>query len=401
MKIAIMGHGVVGSAVAQLILQNAEKISASAGEVVELAAVLSSRKNYTVSYANLFVDTLEDILNNADIGIVVECIGGTEPAYSYVRQLLCSGRAVVTSNKELVAQHGTELLYIAKQNDTNIFFEASVGGGIPIIKPLHDCLGANRLTQLTGILNGTTNFILTEMFENNISFEDALELAQQLGYAEKNPSADLDGHDAARKLAILSSIAYGMAVDYSKIPCRGIREVTLAEVQLARAMGYTIKLIARSSLSQSNTLFAQVSPCLINSSASILGSVKGVFNALSAVGDAVGEVVLYGRGAGGMTTASAVVADVIDACKSEGYVHTLEWISNELTPLAEPKLENNFFVRLSQRCRADAVLNIINSARLGDELGIITEIMTLQQLNDILHSSGIQPIQVLPCIVEG
>lgn len=398
MNIAIMGHGVVGSAVAQLLLANSDKVSHSAGEKVELSAVLDLKFSDGLPYSNLFTNSFEDILENDKIGVVVECMGGTEPAYSFVSKLLSKSKAVVTSNKELIAKHGYELIELAKKHGTNIFFEASVGGGIPIIKPLHDCLGANHIECLRGILNGTTNFILTEMFENNLSFDEALQLAQKLGYAERDPSADVDGHDAARKLAIVSSMAYGKSVDYSAIPCRGIRDVKLEDVQLAKDMGYSIKLIARSSMAK-GVLSAQVSPCLVNVSADMLGGVRGVFNALSVTGDAVGEVVMYGRGAGGLATASAILSDVIDATKAKGHIHTIGWGRESIVPLAEDSLEDNFFVRFNKADRNKlGNLTLIASAENASDIAVITGKLQYAKLKAAFENMGISIKQCMPCL---
>lgn len=312
--IAVMGHGVVGSGVVELFFKNQKSIQERAGEEMELRHVLDLREFPGLSYSDRFTTNFQDILNDPEVSVVAEVMGGLKPAYDYVKQLLAAGKHVVTSNKELVAAKGAELLAIAKQHNVNFLFEASVGGGIPIIRPISQCLAANTITEILGILNGTTNFIMTKMIKDNMAFDDALALAQQLGYAERNPSADVDGHDACRKICILSSIAYGHHVYPAQVHTQGITKITETDVAYAKAYHSVIKLIGRARMLDDGHLQCMVEPMLVAES-SPLSTVDDVFNAIMVRGDATGDVMFYGRGAGKLPTASAVVADVIDCVK--------------------------------------------------------------------------------------
>lgn len=312
-QVAIMGHGVVGCGVAELLRDNAAHIANKAGEGIEIKRILDLREFPDAPYADLFTKRFEDIAEDAEIRIVVETMGGLHPAYDYVKACLLAGKSVVTSNKELVAQKGDELLSIAKENNLNFLFEASVGGGIPILRPLDQCLSANNVLEIAGILNGTTNFMLTKMIDDGMQFEDALALAQKLGYAERDPSADIDGLDACRKICILASLAFGKHVYPDEVATEGIRNVTLTDVQYAAAMGGVIKLIGHAT-EKDGKVYCSVAPRIVMQD-NLLSGVKDVFNAVMVTGDAVGEVVFYGKGAGKLPTASAVVADIIDEVK--------------------------------------------------------------------------------------
>ena len=323
--VAILGHGVVGSGVAEVLRKNADSIAHKAGEPIEIRRILDLREFPDLPYADKFTKEFDDILHDPDIRIVVETMGGLHPAYDFVKSCLLAGKNVVTSNKELVAAKGDELLEIAKNNNLNFLFEASVGGGIPILRPIDQCLAANEVYEIAGILNGTTNFMLTRMIEDHMSFEDALALAQKLGYAERNPSADVDGHDACRKICILASLAFGKHVYPEQIHTEGIGNITLDDVKFAEAYGGVIKLIGRVSRLQDGRVSGLVAPMILPA-ASLLADVNDVFNGIMVRGDAIGDVVFYGRGAGKLPTASAVVADVVDALKHGSKVHdSLFW----------------------------------------------------------------------------
>lgn len=311
---AILGHGVVGSGVAEVLHKNAAGIERKAGDRIEIRRILDLRDFPDCPYADRFTKDFNDILQDDEIRIVVETMGGLHPAYDFVKSCLLAGKSVVTSNKELVAAKGDELLAIAKQNNLNFLFEASVGGGIPILRPLDQCLAANEVYAIAGILNGTTNFMLTRMVEDDMPFEDALALAQQLGYAEREPSADVDGHDACRKICILASLAFGKHVYPDQVHTEGIRAITIEDVQYANAMGGVIKLIGLAEKQPEDRVFCMVSPMIVPQD-SPLSDVRDVFNAIMVRGDAIGDVMFYGRGAGKLPTASAVVADVIDEVK--------------------------------------------------------------------------------------
>lgn len=312
--IAVLGHGTVGSGVTELFIKNKKTIERKAGTELDIKYILDIRDFPDHPLAERFTKDFEKIVNDKDVTVVVEVIGGIDPAYSYVKRCLQNGKSVVTSNKELVATHGAELLKLAKDNNLNFLFEASVGGGIPIIRPMSQCLSANELFEIAGILNGTTNYILTRMITDGVSFETALATAQELGYAERDPSADIDGADSCRKICILASLAFGHHIYPNQVHTEGIRNISLKDVEAAKSFGGVIKLIANASRLENGKVQIFVAPCIL-SKVSQLSHVEDVFNAILVKGDAIGEVIFYGRGAGKMPTASAVVADVIDSVK--------------------------------------------------------------------------------------
>ena len=323
-NIAVLGHGVVGSGVVEVIDQHKLSISKKAKEEINVKKILDIREFPDLAYSNKFTKDFNEILNDNDIKIVAEVMGGINPAFEYVKACLENGKSVVTSNKELVAAKGQELLKIAEEKNVNFLFEASVGGGIPILRPIAQCLAANDLYEVLGILNGTTNFVLTKMAKENMSFEDALKLAQQLGYAERDPSADVDGHDACRKICILAALSFGKHVYPNQVKTEGITKITLADKEYADIFGGVIKLIGRAKLLEDGKITADVYPAII-SKENQLSSVDDVFNAIMVRGDAIGDVMFYGRGAGKMPTASAVVADVIDCVKHLSARKYLSW----------------------------------------------------------------------------
>lgn len=342
-NIAILGYGTVGGGVYDILDTNADGIARKVGKKIAVTHVLDLRDFDSHPRKEIFTKNYDDILNDASVSIVVETIGGVEPAYTFTKKALLAGKSVVTSNKELVAKCGTELLAIAKEKNVNYLFEASVGGGIPIIRPLHKCLAANNVTEIFGILNGTTNYILTQMIHNNKSFEEALAEAQALGYAERNPAADVEGHDACRKISILASLAFGNAQDSEKVYTEGITKITLDDVRLAGRLGYVIKLIGYTRNQNGKTL-CRVSPMLIKKGTP-LAMVEDVFNAIMVRGDSVGDVMFYGRGAGKLPTASAVLGDVIDIVSSKENKNFI-WTEGaaELTE-AHTEAEGAMFVR--------------------------------------------------------
>lgn len=313
-EIAIMGHGTVGSGVVEVLTRHETTITKRAKEEIRIKYILDLREFPDSPLADRFTKSFDDIIGDSSIRIVVEVMGGLHPAYDYVKRCLEAGKSVVTSNKELVAAKGAELLRIARDQNVNFLFEASVGGGIPIIRPMSQCLAANDVVEVAGILNGTTNFILTKMINEQMPFEDALALAQKLGYAERNPAADIEGQDACRKICILASLAYGKHVYPDQIHTEGIKNISLADVQYADAWGGVVKLIGEANLLPSGKLHSIVCPMFIPRD-SQLANVDDVFNGIMVRGDATGDVVFYGKGAGKLPTASAVVADVIDCVK--------------------------------------------------------------------------------------
>ncbi len=344
MKIAILGYGTIGSGVAEVLETNHDNIAKRAGEEVTVKYVLDLREFPGTKVEELLVHDFAVIASDAEIGCIVETMGGVEPAYSYVKEALLRGKSVCTSNKELVAEHGAELLEIARQKKVNFLFEASVGGGIPIIRPLNQSLTADEIMEITGIVNGTTNYILTKMSREGQTFEAALSKAQELGYAERNPEADVEGYDAGRKLAILASLAYGMQVDYEDIYMEGITKLTDVDFQYAEALDAEIKLLV-SGKREGDSFYAMVAPKMIRSD-NPLYSVQDVFNAILVRGNMLGDVMFYGSGAGKLPTASAVVADVVDAVKHQGKNIMTIWSNKKLALSDRMEAENNFFVRV-------------------------------------------------------
>ncbi len=323
-KIAVLGYGVVGSGTVELFYKNKDKIVKSAGQDLDIKYILDIRDFPGSPYADKFTKSFEDILNDPEVTIVAEVIGGLKYSYGYVRDCLKSGKSVVTSNKELVAEKGAELLKIAAENNCNFLFEASTGGAIPIIRPLHQCLAANDISAIAGILNGTTNFILTKMINENMSFDGALALAQRLGYAEQDPSADVDGHDACRKICILASLAFGKHIYPKWVHCEGIRDLTLEDVMYAKSWGGEVKLIGSVKKTEDGKILPMVRPAFVCNN-NQLSHISDVFNGIMVYGDAVDEVMFYGRGAGKLPTASAIVADIVDAVRMNGTSISQTW----------------------------------------------------------------------------
>ncbi len=313
MKIAVIGHGVVGSGVSEILINTKELLSKRVNQEVEVKYILDIRDFDSLPYSDRFIKDFSIIENDPEVDVVVEAMGGLNPAYDFVKRSLLRGKNVVTSNKELVAEKGVELLNIADVKGVKFLFEASVGGGIPIIRPLMTSFNSNSVSEIAGILNGTTNFILTKMYDDDMSFDDALKLAQKLGYAERDPSADVDGFDACRKISILAAMAFGVRIAPDKIPTTGIRNLTLDDVRHAEELGYRIKLIGRAKKVDGKIEIA-VSPALISISSPLAG-ISDVFNGVFVRGDFVGDTMFYGRGAGKLPTASAVVSDVLDCAK--------------------------------------------------------------------------------------
>ena len=348
MQVAVMGFGTVGSGVVELILKNKKTITERSGQpTLDVKHILDIRDFSSHQLANLFTKDFNDILNDKEVDIVVETMGGLNPAFDFVSKSLEAGKSVVTSNKELVAAKGFELLELAKQNNVNFLFEASVGGGIPIIRPINQCLAANEFQEIAGILNGTTNFILTKMIDEGMEFDDALKIAQANGYAERDPSADILGHDAARKICILASLCFQSHVYPDEVETEGITNISKEDVEYAKAWGGVIKLIGRAKKHDSGKISATVGPCLIKNGCQ-LASVTDVFNAILVRGDAVGDVVFYGRGAGKFPTASAVVADVIDCAKHTDKRKLIGWGPAENDYVINPtEQSSSLYIRAS------------------------------------------------------
>ena len=351
--VAIIGYGVVGSGVSEVIRKNSQSIAARAGEPIRVKKILDIKDIADEPDRELLTKNPDDVFNDPDISVVVETIGGTRIAFEYTKKAFSVKKHVVTSNKELVATHGPELLQMASDNGVSYLFEASVGGGIPIIRPLSQCLAANIINGITGILNGTTNYILSQMRREGRDFSDALKSAQQNGYAEADPTADIEGRDACRKIAILSSIAYNEFVDCKNIYTEGISKISLADMQYAEEMDSVIKLVAISRR-RGDRIFARVSPAIISRNHP-LSNVEDVFNAIVVSGDAIGDAMFYGRGAGKLPTASAVVADIIDIVKHNDSSSGSLWVRKEYdntVPIGES--ETRYFVRVAVRNSGEA-----------------------------------------------
>ncbi len=375
LKVAIMGHGTVGSGVYDVFAQNAAQIAKAVGEEVEVKYVLDLRDFSKLSYADKFVTDFSVIENDPEVCVVAEVMGGVGAAYEFSKRCLKAGKSVCTSNKELVAVHGEELLALAKEYNVNYLFEASVGGGIPLIRPMMQCLAANQIEEICGILNGTTNYILSQMIHNGVAFDDALRQAQKMGYAENDPTADIEGHDACRKICILSDLAFGDKIDPDEVSCQGISGITLDDVAAASELGYVIKLIGRAKRTESGKIFAFVAPHLVPKTSS-LACVEDVFNGILVTGNMVGEVMFYGQGAGKHATASAVVADMMDAIAHREKRRPVEWGDGSrklLLPIDQ--LESAWYVRgevpaeLAAKTVAGAALTVpMTAAELREKL---------------------------------
>lgn len=346
MKIALLGYGTVGSGVVEVIESNKDSIEKRVGKPIEIKYILDLRDFPGNPINDLIVHDFDTIVNDEEVEIVAEAMGGVEPAHTFAKRTLESGKSYVTSNKELVALHGAELLEIARRNKVNFLFEASVGGGIPIIRPLNQSLTADEICEITGILNGTTNFILTKMKDEGRSFEDVLKEAQELGYAEKNPAADVEGYDACRKIAILASLAFGEHVSFEEIPTEGITNITKEDMVYAERMKRVIKLLGTCQ-KQDDGVFARVAPMMLRKNEP-LATVDDVFNAIFVKGNVIGDVMFYGRGAGKLPTASAVVADIVDAAKHKGTNIITIWSREKIDLKAKNEVRATYFVRVKQ-----------------------------------------------------
>lgn len=381
-KIAVLGYGTVGSGVVEVIQTNQEIINKRIGEELDIKYILDLREFPGSPVEHLIVHDFEQIVNDEEVKIVVEVMGGIEPAYTFVKKSLLAGKSAVTSNKALVAKHGAELLAIAKENNLNFLYEASVGGGIPIIRPLAASLTGDVIEEITGILNGTTNYMMTKMFNENADYDAVLKEAQNLGYAERDPSADVEGHDACRKIAILSSIISGKLVDFEDIYTEGITKISLEDIQYAKAMDMKIKLLA-SAKRDGDKLCAIVAPHLV-SKEHPLYNIEDVFNAIFVKGNMLGDSMFYGSGAGKLPTASAVVGDIVEAAKNPSRSMMATWDSEKLELEEKAATTKKYFVRVKGseaelRAELEAVfgaIQVIKLAELENEFGFVTEEMS-------------------------
>lgn len=377
MKIAVMGYGTIGSGVVEVLKINQEKITKRAGEPVEVKYILDLRDFPGDPMEDKIVHDYQTIVNDPEVGVVVETMGGVEPAYTFVKAMLEAGKQVTTSNKNLVAAKGAELIRVAREHGVNFQFEASVGGGIPIIRPLNKCLTADEVEEITGILNGTTNYMLTKMADEGADFDEVLKDAQAKGYAEKDPTADIEGHDPCRKIAILTSLVAGKQVDFEDIHCEGITKISATDIKYAKAMGRSIKLLA-SSRQVGDSYSCMVAPYMLDQSHPLCG-VNGVFNGIFVHGNVLGDAMFYGSGAGKLPTASAVVADVVDMVKHQHTNIYIDWSSEKLEVVDYKDSVNSFFVRTtSDKATVEASfgkVSYVEGVEAG-EMGFTTGDMT-------------------------
>lgn len=377
-KVAVLGYGTVGSGIVEVIKTNQDMVNKKAGDEIDVKYILDLRDFPGDPYENLVVHDVEIILNDPEVLVIAEAMGGVEPAYTFTKRALSAGKSVCTSNKELVAKHGAELIELARVNKCNYMFEASVGGGIPIIRPLNTSLTPERVDGITGILNGTTNYILTKMEKEGSDFDTVLKEAQDKGYAERNPEADVEGYDACRKIAILSSLIYGKNVNFEHIYTEGITKITTNDFAYAKKAGYTIKLLAMSK-EVDGKYFAMVTPCMINDQ-NPLYFVNDVFNGILVHGNTLGNTMYYGAGAGKLPTASAVVSDIIDCVKHLGKTVFCFWDKEELTLSSMDDSVKRFFVRVKDAdfAKAKEVFGDVEEidAQIAGEKGFFTQAMS-------------------------
>lgn len=405
-NIAVMGYGTVGSGVVEVINTNGDIINQRAANEINVKYVLDLRDFPGDPIQEKIVHDVDVIINDPEIKIVVEVMGGIEPAYTFVKRCLEAGKSVVTSNKALVAKHGAELLSIARDRELNFLFEASVGGGIPIIRALNSCLTADKIEEITGILNGTTNYMLSKMFYEGADYDEVLKEAQDNGYAERNPEADVEGYDACRKIAILSSLISGQQVDFEDIYTEGITKITKQDMMYAKKLEMTIKLLA-SSKRHGDHLHAIVAPAMI-SKEHPLYNINDVFNAVFVHGNMLGDAMFYGSGAGKLPTASAVVADVVDEAKHLKRNIMTMWKNEKLTLLPIEDTCKKFFVRFSGDAAARladiekvfGTVQVVTVDELEGEFGIVTDVMSegeykekSAQIDGILHMIRIEEQQ--------
>ena len=403
-SIAVMGHGVVGSGVVEILLTHKQKLFSHLGEEIYVKKVLDLREFPDSPIADRFTKSFDDIINDLEIRVVVEVMGGINPAYDYVKRSLKAGKSVVTSNKELVAAHGAELLEIARQENVNFLFEASVGGGIPIIRPMNQCLVANNVDEIAGILNGTTNFILTKMIEDGMQFDDALKLAQDLGFAERNPAADIEGHDACRKICILASLAFGKHVYPDAVHTEGITNITLEDVKFAEKFGCVIKLISRVKRLENGKIDIITAPMLVPNK-SQLANIDYEFNGIMVRGDCTGDVVFYGKGAGKLPTASAVCADIVDCCmhlKSRRFLFWADGDGSNIISVDDSVFK--MYLRLNGDKavkKAEAVFGKVVAIEDDKRGAVITEAMTLAQFSEKCAKLSAEGVKILSTIRMG
>ena len=377
-KVAVMGYGTIGSGVVEVLSVNKESIAKRVGDTIEVKYVLDLREFEGDPIQEKIVHDYQTIVEDKEVSIVVEAMGGVEPAYTFVKAMLESGKHVATSNKALVAEKGAELLELAKAHNVNFQFEASVGGGIPIIRPLKSCLTADVIEEITGIVNGTTNYMMTEMAEKGADFDDVLKDAQEKGYAEKDPTADIKGYDAGRKIAILTSLVAGCQVDFEDIHTEGISHITSTDIKYAKTLGRSIKLLATSK-KVGDGYAVMVAPFLL-APEHPLYSVNGVFNAIFVKGNVLGDAMFYGSGAGKLPTASAVVADIVEMAKNLDKHIPIEWCEEKLELVDYKNFSHRFFVRTNaataEISETFGMVDYVSTEGAAGEIGFLTGVMT-------------------------
>ena len=390
-QVAVMGYGTVGSGVVEVIEKNKEEINKKSNEALNIKYILDLRDFPGDPYEDKIVHDVEVILNDPEVQIICETMGGLKPAYEFTKRALMSGKSVCTSNKELVATHGPELIQIAHEHTCNYLFEASVGGGIPIIRPLNYSLTAEKIDAISGILNGTTNYILTKMEREGAAFEEVLKEAQEKGYAERNPEADIEGYDACRKIAILSSLMCGKNVRYQDIYTEGITKITADDFKYAKVMDCTIKLLGLAK-EENGGLYAMVSPFLISKSHP-LSMVNDVFNAVCVHGNMLGDSMYYGRGAGKLPTASAVVSDVVDCARHIGKIITCFWDAEDVKLTNVDEVERAFFVRVEKAKEQEAKETFGDvkeiTAGVDGDFAFVTGRMSEKEFNEKAEKVGV------------
>ena len=390
-QVAVLGYGTVGSGVVEVIEKNKAEINKKSGEALNIKYILDLRDFPGDPYEDKVVHDVNVIMDDPEVKIICETMGGLKPAYDFTKRALLAGKSVCTSNKELVAAHGPELIRIAHENKCNYLFEASVGGGIPIIRPLNYSLTAEKIDAITGILNGTTNYILSKMEKEGADFAEVLKEAQEKGYAERNPEADVEGYDACRKIAILSSLMCGKNVKYEDIYTEGITKITATDFVYAHAMGKTIKLLAQSKEADGK-FYAMVAPFLIGRDHPLY-MVNDVFNAVCVHGNMLGDSMYYGKGAGKLPTASAVVSDVVDCARHLGKVIMCFWDDTDVTLTGIEEAKRSFFVRVSDDKEKEAIAAFesirVVEADVPGEFAFVTDVMTEKEFNEKAEKIGI------------
>ena len=392
-NVAILGYGTVGSGVFKVIKQNAEVLKKFSGKDINVKYVLDLRDFRGDPVEEVLVHDINVILEDKDVKCVVEVMGGVEPANTFVRKAIESGKSVCTSNKELVAKHGAEILALAKKNNVSFLFEASVGGGIPIIRAINESLTADNFDSIAGILNGTTNYILTKMRNEGLAFDEVLKTAQEKGYAERNPEADVEGYDACRKIAILSSLICGKQVDYEDISTEGISHITKEDIDYSIKVGMPIKLLGLMKKDGSE-VYSMVAPFMIGEEHS-LRDVNGVYNAITLHGDMLGNVMLYGKGAGSLPTASAVVSDVVEIAKNNSENIDIVWDSEKVKLGDASAFKARYFVRLAAADAEDKVKELLGEVSFVEALSGETVFVTAKEYSEAELTEALKDFSII------